>query len=154
MVCSTNFTTLTKKIVGLKAKPELNWTHSSGSTMFVFEITLDDGTIGHANARTSEPWYSEGMEVVARVTGNHDGITKLKIEKPEFENAPRPAMQPNTGFLQSKNDTDASIVASWAIDHAMKWPQENKSIDAVRETAKQLMELQHELKVHHKSKFP
>jgi len=36
----------------------------------------------------------------------------------------------------------------------MKWPQANKSIDSVRETAKELMELQHELKVHHKSKFP
>lgn len=144
---------MTNKIVALQRKPEMDWMHSSGSTMHVFEITLDDGTIGVANAKNENPWYQIGTEVIARTTGTHDGITKLKVEKPEFQNSPRPAMQPNTSFMAQKSDTDASIVASWAIDHAMKWPLPNKEINTIRDVAKQLMELQHELKTHHKSKF-
>jgi hypothetical protein len=145
---------MTQKIVEMTRRPEMDWQHASGATMFVFELTLDDGQTGVANARSESPWYNVGVEVVAKTTGQTDGMNRFKIDKPEYENAPPKAMQPNNQFLTTKSDTDASIVASWAIDHAMKWPAANKSIDAIRETAKQLMELQHELKVHHKSKFP
>lgn len=145
---------MTQKIVEMKRRSDKDWQHSSGATMFVFEITVDDGLTGFANARSETPWYNVGSEVNASVRSNHNGDNTLKLDKPEFANATPNAMQPNKSFLATSSDTDHSIVASWAIDHAMKWPQANKSIDSVRETAKQLMELQHELKVHHKSKFP
>lgn len=149
---------MTTKIVDMKRRPELDWQHSSGSTMFCLELTFDDGQTGVVNARSETPWYSVGSEVVATSRGERDGHQLLKVEKPEFQNAPKPAIQPNTGFMNQrtvdKGDTDASIIASWAIDHAMKWPQANKTIQSVRETAIELMDLQHELKVHHKSKYP
>lgn len=138
----------------MERRADRDWQHSSGSTMFVFELTMDDGMHGFANAKSDSPWYSTGTEVNATVRSNNHGENTLKIDKPEFMNGPKPAMQPNTAFLSKSNDTDHSIVASWAIDHAMKWPQANKSIDSVRETAKQLMELHHEMKLHHKNKFP
>lgn len=143
---------MTNKIVEMKRRHELDWQHSSGSTMFVFEITLDDGQTGVVNARSETPWYAVGSEVIATARGEHEGMQKMKLEKTEYANAPKPAMQPNTQFLKG-NDTDSSIVASWAIDHAMKWPQANKSIDGVRATAIQLMDLHQEMKVHHKNKY-
>lgn len=136
-------------------RPENNWQHSSGAMMHVFELTFDDGSIGQANAKNESPWYQIGSDVVVQNNGVHDGVMKISVRKPEFENAgPKSGMAPNTNFMTKTNDRDSSMIASWAIDHAMMWPQPNKDIASIRDTAKQLMDLQHELKVHHKSKFP
>lgn len=149
---------MSSKITEMKRRSDRDWQHSSGGTMFVFEITTDDGTHGFANAKSETPWYAVGTNVIARVRSTNHGESMLKIEKPEFENAPPSAMQPNTNFVNQgsghQRNVDASIAASWAIDHAMKMPMANVTIDTIREGAKQLMDLHHELKVHHKEKYP
>lgn len=144
---------MTKKIEEMAHRPERDWMHSSGETMFVFELTFDDGETGLANAKKQIPWYKVGTEVISTVRDERDGFKILGISKPMIQN--NAGIQPNTQFMTNTgNDTTASIVASWAIDHAMQWPQPNKTIQSIRETAIELMDLQHELKVHHKSKYP
>lgn len=147
---------MSQKIEKLVRRADRDWTHSSGGTMYVFEVTTDDGIHGLANAKSETPWYEIGTDVVAKIRNTNNGENSLKIDKPEFQGQ-QSSIQPNTGFMNQGNakprDVDASIAASWAIDHAMKLPMSNITIDTIRDGAKQLMELQHELKIHYKERF-
>lgn len=50
-------------------------------TMYTFEVSFNDGTVGEANSKTAEPPYKVGDEVWYEVKGENQYGKKLKISK-------------------------------------------------------------------------
>lgn len=61
-------------------------------TMYTFEVSFNDGTVGEANSKTAEPPYKVGDEVWYEVKGENQYGKKLKISKSgpdaQFRGAP------------------------------------------------------------------
>ena len=61
-------------------------------TMYTFEVSFNDGTVGEANTKTAEPPYKVGDEVWYEVKGETQYGKKLKISKSgpdaQFRGAP------------------------------------------------------------------
>ena len=50
-------------------------------TMYTFEITFNDGTVGEANSKTQEPPYKVGDEVYYEIKSDDQYGKKLKVSK-------------------------------------------------------------------------
>ena len=60
-------------------------------TMYSFEVTFNDGTVGEANSKTPEPPYKVGDEVFYEVKSNNERWgKKLKISKQPQEGGFQP----------------------------------------------------------------
>lgn len=84
-------------------------------TMYTFEVTFNDGTVGEANSKTAEPPYKVGDEVWYEVKSNNERWgKKLKISKQE----------PGQGFTPRKADPnkDKQIIRGMCFKVAgMAW---------------------------------
>ena len=92
-----------------------DWKGQHG-TMYTFEITFNDGTVGEANSKSQEPPYKVGDEVWYEVKSNNERWgKKLKVSK----TAPQPgAFQ---GFQPNPNK-DKQIVRGMCFKVAgMAW---------------------------------
>ena len=81
-------------------------------TMYTFEISLNDGTVGEANSKTEQPPYKVGDEVYYEVVSNNERWgKKLKISK-----------NPPQSFGGRKEDPaiQRRIENSWAIQTAVQ----------------------------------
>lgn len=64
-------------------------------TMYSFEVTFNDGTVGEANSKTPEPPYKVGDEVYYEVKSNNERWgKKLKISKQPQEGGFQPRQDP------------------------------------------------------------
>ena len=85
-------------------------------TMYTFEVTFNDGTVGEANSKTAEPPYKVGDEVWYEVKSNNERWgKKLKISK----NPPQPG-----GYQPRKADPnkDKQIIRGMCFKVAgMAW---------------------------------
>ena len=64
-------------------------------TMYSFEVTFNDGTVGEANSKTPEPPYKVGDEVFYEVKSNNERWgKKLKISKQPQEGGFQPRQDP------------------------------------------------------------
>ncbi len=82
-----------------------------GSTMFSFEIELEDGILGEVSAKSEDRWKA-GDEVEYTVTTSPYG-KKLKLTKPDFKSF-------NSNYPRKPdNETQKRIENSWAIQTAI-----------------------------------
>lgn len=81
--------------------------------MYVFDVELDDGVSGQANAKSENKW-SAGMQVEYTATSTHHG-TKLKLNLPGFGGS----FTPRSGG-GGNDDSTKGIIASWAVGVAMQ----------------------------------
>ena len=83
-------------------------------TMYAFDVELDDGTTGTVNAKSETKWHvNDQVEYTAQST--HHGV-KLKLDKPGFSGASRPA----GGGGYDNPDKTKGMIASWAVEAAMR----------------------------------
>lgn len=91
-------------------------------TMYTFEVTFNDGTVGEANSKTAEPPYQVGDEVWYEVKSNNERWgKKLRITKQD------PSQQ--GGFTPRKSDPnmDKKIVRGMCFKVAgMAWANQYK----------------------------
>ena len=80
-----------------------------GSTMYTFEIQLEDGEVGEVSAKSEDRW-KEGDEVEYTSTPSKFG-NKLKLNKPGSQ---------SFGSRKPDADTQKRIENSWAIQTAIK----------------------------------
>lgn len=81
-------------------------------TMYKFEVSFNDGTVGQANSKTEQPPYKVGDEVYYEVVSNNERYgKKLKISK-----------NPPQSFGGRKEDPaiQKRIENSWAIQTAVQ----------------------------------
>lgn len=78
-----------------------------GSTMYTFEIQLEDGSVGEVSAKSEDRW-KQGDEVEYTSTPSKFGI-KLKLNKPGSQ---------SYGSRKPDDDTLKRIENSWAIKTA------------------------------------
>lgn len=80
-------------------------------TMYTFEVSFVDGTVGEANSKTEQPPYKVGDEVWYEVKGENQYGKKLKISK-----------NPPQSFGGRKEDPaiQKRIENSWAIQTAVQ----------------------------------
>jgi len=95
------------------------------STMYTFEIQLEDGSVGEVSAKTEDRW-KEGDEVEYVLTATNYG-NKMKLNKPEFS----PGNSTSTSGGGSYSDRQDIIVNEWAIGRALEWEMNLKSPDKV-----------------------
>lgn len=91
---------------------QANGTYQSkfdGSTMYAFEVELEDGILGDVSAKTEDRWKA-GDEVEYTLTTSPYG-KKLKLTKPDFK--PFNSRRPDA-------DTQKRIENSWAIQTSIK----------------------------------
>ena len=97
-------------------------------TMYSFEVTFNDGTVGEANSKTPEPPYKVGDEVYYEVKSNNERWgKKLKISK-----------QPQEGGFQPRQDPkkDKQIIRGMCFKIAgMAWANQytHKQFDTPHE---------------------
>jgi hypothetical protein len=97
-------------------------------TMYTFEISFNDGTVGEANSKTPEPPYKVGDEVYYEVKSNNERWgKKLKISK-----------QPQEGGFQPRQDPkkDKQIIRGMCFKIAgMAWANQytHKQFDTPHE---------------------
>jgi len=87
------------------------WTSNrDGSTMYAYNVDLDDGTSGDVNCKSPNKW-KVGDEVEYTSKSTHHG-NKLSLSTPGFSG----------GFSGGKQDPDSTkgIIASWAVGIAMQ----------------------------------
>tara|TARA_R100001460_G_scaffold81860_1_gene122790 strand:- start:3013 stop:3444 length:432 start_codon:yes stop_codon:yes gene_type:complete len=91
-------------------------------TMYTFEVTFNDGTVGDANCKTEEPPYKVGDEVWYEVKSNNERWgKKLRITKQD------PAQQ--GGFTPRRSDPnkDKQIIRGMCFKVAgMAWANQYK----------------------------
>lgn len=80
-----------------------------GSTMYTFEIQLEDGEVGEVSAKSEDRW-KEGDEVEYTLTISKFG-NKLKLNKPGSQ---------SIGSRKPDDDTLKRIENSWAIKTAIQ----------------------------------
>ena len=80
-----------------------------GSTMYTFEIQLEDGEVGEVSAKSEDRW-KQGDEVEYTSTPSKFG-NKLKLNKPGSQ---------SFGSRKPDGDTQKRIENSWAIQTAIK----------------------------------
>ena len=80
-----------------------------GSTMYTFEIQLEDGEVGEVSAKSEDRW-KEGDEVEYTCSPSKFG-NKLKLNKPGSQ---------SFGSRKPDGDTQKRIENSWAIQTAIK----------------------------------
>jgi catechol-2,3-dioxygenase len=99
-----------------------------GSTMFTFEIALEDGTLGEVSAKTQDRWKI-GDEVEYSLTETQYG-KKLKLSRPQqdFSNA----SFGGGGNYQSPDHRQHLIMNQWAIRMAMEWEMNQCPPDKIR----------------------
>jgi len=68
-------------------------------TLYKFEVTLADGTVGNVNAKSQAPWWGVGIEVAYTITGEFQGIPNLKLDKPDFNQGGQPQQSGNKDML-------------------------------------------------------
>jgi len=94
---------------------QANGTYQSkfdGSTMYAFEVELEDGILGDVSAKTEDRWKA-GDEVEYTLTTSPYG-KKLKLTKPDFKPF-------NSNFSRKPDlDTQKRIENSWALQTAIK----------------------------------
>jgi hypothetical protein len=101
------------------ADPAGTWEHPQGGTLYKFNLTLDDGTKGEANAKSPQPWWSVGDEVAYKITRQDPTHgNSLKLDRPEYAN--RPQAQGGRG---SGPEVTARILSCWAITEAIRCSQ-------------------------------
>ena len=81
-----------------------------GSTMYTFEIQLEDGSVGEVSAKSQDRW-KEGDEVEYTITTSPKFGNKLKLNKPGSQ---------SFGSRKPDGDTQKRIENSWAIQTAIK----------------------------------
>ena len=87
-------------------------------TMYTFEISFADGTVGEANSKTPEPPYKVGDEVYYEVQRENQYGKKLKISK----NPPIPG-----GFPAPNPQKDKQIIRGMCLKLAgMAWANQYK----------------------------
>ena len=93
------------------------WRSKSGTTMYVYDVALEDGTFGQANS-TSEvgPPYAIGDEVEYEVIRQNQYGKTLSIKKFDPENAggftPNPARQKEIATQWSINAASSYLAAT------------------------------------------
>jgi len=95
------------------------------STMYTFEIQLEDGSVGEVSAKTIDRW-KEGDEVEYILTASNYG-NKMKLNRPDFT----PGNSTSTSGGGSYSDRQDIIVNEWAIGRALEWEMNQKSPDKV-----------------------
>ena len=98
---------------------------SQHGTLYKFHLTLEDGTIGEANAKSDKPWYGVGSQVSYEVTKETKFGKNLKVSKPEGGNvqyapAKTYGAAPAAAKAAAMEKRDESINASWAIGRAVE----------------------------------
>ena len=94
-----------------------DWKGQHG-TMYTFEITFNDGTVGEANSKSQEPPYKVGDEVYYEVQRENQYGKKLKISK----NPPIPG-----GFPAPNPQKDKQIIRGMCLKLAgMAWANQYK----------------------------
>ena len=144
-------TTMKKRIVQMTRRPQFDWDGKTGR-MYAFELKFDDGTTGMANAKSESPWYKLNDEVAVSIHGERNGFPGVRIQNPEWSQGPKP-----NAAGTSHQRPNSSVMARWAIDAAMA----NAAMagsgkihpDAIRESAKQFMDMAEQLAIHHKNTF-
>lgn len=91
------------------------------STMYTFEILLEDGSVGEVSAKTADRW-KEGDEVEYILTASNYG-NKMKLNRPDFT----PGNSTSTSGGGSYSDRQDIIVNEWAIGRALEWEMNQKS---------------------------
>jgi len=87
-------------------------------TMYTFEVSFADGTVGEANSKTPEPPYKVGDEVYYEVQRENQYGKKLKISK----NPPIPG-----GFPAPNPQKDKQIIRGMCLKLAgMAWANQYK----------------------------
>lgn len=87
-------------------------------TMYTFEVSFADGTVGEANSKTAEPPYKVGDEVYYEVQRENQYGKKLKISK----NPPIPG-----GFPAPNPQKDKQIIRGMCLKLAgMAWANQYK----------------------------
>jgi hypothetical protein len=98
-------------------------------TMYTFEVSFNDGTVGEANCKTAEPPYKVGDEVFYEVKSNNERWgKKLKITKND----------PGQGFAPRQSDPkkDKQIIRGMCFKIAgMAWANQytHKQFDTPHE---------------------
>jgi hypothetical protein len=117
------------------------------STMFTFEIQLDDDTVGEVSAKTEDRW-KVGDEVEYTLTATSFG-NKLKLNKPDANFSGGNSTSTSTS-VDRYHDKDARrqslIMNQWAIRLAMEWEMNLAPPDKVN--VRQAILLAQKLKVH------
>ena len=80
-------------------------------TMYTFEISLNDGTVGEANSKTEQPPYKVGDEVWYEIKGENQYGKKLKISKNGLQ---------SFGGRKEDPAIQKRIENSWAIQTAVQ----------------------------------
>lgn len=85
-----------------------------GSTMYTFEVELEDGVAGEVSAKSLDRWHV-GDEVEYKLTQTQYG-NRLKLNKPnaDFNGG-------GASYSVSGDEKQRLIMSQWAIGKAMEW---------------------------------
>ncbi len=104
------------KIQSIVPSNPATWVSSRGTTMYAYDVTLEDGEMGGVNTMKPNRW-NVGDEVDYEQRQTNMG-SKLQLSKPNFQQPHQ--MQSSTPFSsQTKDDTTKGIIASWAVGVAV-----------------------------------
>lgn len=94
------------KIAEITPSNPATWVSQRGTTMYAFDVRLENGTHGSVNTMAADRW-KVGDEVQYSARSTHHG-QKLTLEKVGF------GSRTNVGGASS-DDTTKGIIASWAV---------------------------------------
>lgn len=100
------------KIQSIVPSNPATWVSQRGTTMYAYDVTLEDGGFGGVNTMKPDRW-KVGDEVEYEMRSTHNG-PKLQLSKPSFN---QPYQMVSAG--NKSDDTTKGIIASWAVGVAV-----------------------------------